>query len=149
MQATICCCATRKWPTFCRAKKTQNPTAPIWRTSRIFSDRNLFQNVSKNIRRPKYFLYPFRSFSEESAWQVAGCCCCCLRFGLAAALLPRPAGRHPKPFWFPVASPSPFFFFKFPFPDVVVFSGVWVCCWPVRLAAPQAWHSCLHCAEFF
>ena len=44
--------------------------------------------------------YPFRSFSGESAWQVAGCCC--LRFGLAAALLPRPAGRHPKPFWFKV-----------------------------------------------
>ena len=75
------------------------------------------QNVKKHKGNLNFFLlsshfqYPFRSFSEESAWQVAGCCC--LRFGLAAALLPRPAGRHPKPFWFPVASPSPFFFFSF------------------------------------
>ena len=51
---------------------------------------------------------------------------------------------------FLVSRSQPFAFFSsFPFPDVVVFSGVWVCCWPVRLAAPQAWHSCLHCAEFF
>ena len=64
-----------------------------FRRFRTVSDR--FQTRFRRVS------YPFRSFSEESAWQVAGCCCC-LRFGLAAALLPRPAGRHPKPFWFKV-----------------------------------------------